>query len=192
MKVALDIHDWTPTFQRLEVFLKLKEHFPNFKVSFFAIPNDRKMDYGPYLIRSHLLEEAKKHLDWMQFIPHGLNHDSSREFKHIDHETMKHRILPAIKDAFWRDGLPYENGFCAPHWRWNQDVINALDEAGWWGAALREDKITTKRFYRYNFLLNEPFWESDLSVLKLHGHTYGTKNDIGLCFNNLLEFVIFD
>jgi len=188
MKVCLDLHDWTPTFQRLDLLLKLKEHFPNFKVSLFAIPIDKKMDYGPYLIRKELLEEAKKHLDWMQLIPHGLYHHSSREMKHVDHETFKHTILPAIKSAFWADGLPYEKGFCAPHWRWNDDVVAALDEAGWWGAVLREEKgRLPKKFYRYNFLLNEPFWESDLPVLKLHGHTYGTKNDLGLCFDNLLK-----
>src|SRR5690606_23545746 len=112
----------------------------------------------------------------------------SREFKDMDHETFKHTVIPAIKDAFWKDGLPMEKGFCAPHWRWNQEVVNALDEAGWWGAVLREDKYPIpKKFYRYNYLLNESFWESKEPVLKLHGHTYGTKNDVNNCLENLLK-----
>jgi hypothetical protein len=45
-----------------------------------------------------------------------------------------------------------------------------------------------KRHYQYNFLLNEPFWEAtSMDVLKLHGHVYGTKNDVGRCFGNLLK-----
>jgi hypothetical protein len=188
IKVALDLHDWTPINNRFDLLLQLKEHFPNFKVSLFAIPLDKKLDYGPYLIRQSLLEEAKKHLDWIQLIPHGLKHESSREMYGMLHEEFKHQILPDIKDAFWRDDLPYEKGFCAPHWRWSKGVVDALNEAGWWGAVLREEKeLIPKRFYRYTHLLNEPFWESKEEVLKLHGHVYGTKNDIGLCMQNLLK-----
>ena len=186
--VALDIHDWTPSLHRLDLFLKLKEYFPNFKVSLFAIPEDQKMDYGPYLVRNDILKQVQQYTDWMQFIPHGLTHKSSREMKDVGHEFFKHTVIPSIKDAFFRDGLPMEKGFCAPHWRWNDEVVAALDEAGWWGAVYREEKGRFPRqYYQYNFLLNEPFWESDLPVLKLHGHTYGTKNDMEKCFDNLLR-----
>jgi len=35
--------------------------------------------------------------------------------------------------------------------------------------------------------LNEPFYESNLELLKLHGHIYGTKNDVGRCIDSLLR-----
>lgn len=188
MKVVLDIDDFSVSTPRWEVFYRLRDHFPNFRVSMFTIPSPRRCDYGPYLIRKETAEEIHKNLDWIQIIPHGLNHESSREFEHYDQATFKHDYIPKMADAFAEFGLPYVKGFKAPHWRWSQGVVNALDELGWWGAVLREDKmIVPRRFYRYNFLLNEPFWESQEPVLKLHGHVFGTKNDVGLCFQNLLR-----
>lgn len=186
-KVVLDLHDWTPVHNCFDVLLKLKAHFPKFKVSLFAIPYDLPMDYGPYLNRKQLVEEAKKHLDWIQLIPHGLVHDR-REARKWDYELFKHKIFPEIVAGFNIDGLPFEKGFVAPHWDWNDGVVKYLDEIGWWGAVLREDTMKkTRRFYRYTHLLNEPFWESNLPVLKLHGHTYGTKNDVGKCLDNLFK-----
>lgn len=44
---------------------------------------------------------------------------------------------------------------------------------------------TTKTFYRYS----DPLDNIDYSkgTLKLHGHIYGTKNDLGACMENLLK-----
>lgn len=187
MNVVLDLHDFTVSYNRLDILLKLKEYFPNFKVSLFTIPDEGKMDFGPTLNKKENLKEIKKHLDWMQIIPHGFKHNGL-EMTQMDTSYFRDVILPKMEQMFKDDGLPYEKGFCAPHWKWSDGVASALDEKGWWGAVLREDRMTkTKRFYRYTHLLNEPFWESDLPVLKLHGHVYGTKNDIGLCFDNLLR-----
>lgn len=187
-KVVLDLHDFSVVNNRLDLMLKLKEHFPNFKVSMFMVPNDIKADWGPWWIREESLKEIKKHLDWIQIIPHGLNHDK-REANEWDYETFKNKILPEIKAKFKLDGLPFIDGFCPPHFKWSDGVVKHLDELGWFGSIIREDgkMKPTKRFYRYTHLINEPFWESDLEVLKLHGHVYGTKNDIGLCYENMLK-----
>ena len=187
--VCLDLHDFTPVCNRFDVLLKLKKHFPDFKVSLLAIPYDEKRDYGPTLIRRQLLKEVKKNLSWIQLIPHGLVHSSSDEFRTMSYEQFKNEVLPKIKKGFEDDGLPYENGFGAPHWNWSPGVVKALDEIGWFGMVRREKDIMlrTKRFYQYTHLLNEPFWESDLPVLKLHGHVYGTRNDVGDCLENLLK-----
>lgn len=188
MNVALDIDDFSVSTPRFEVFDRLKDHFPDFKVSMFMIPCPRRCDYGPYLIRAQTVEEIRKRLDWIQLIPHGVNHESGYEMNRYDQATFKHDALPHILDAFAETGLPYEKGFKAPHWRWSDGVVDALNELGWWGAVLREDKMTRpNRFYRYNYLLNEPFWEARDPVLKLHGHVYGTKNDVGICLPNLLR-----
>lgn len=182
--VALDLHDFTPVFNRLDLLLKLKEHFYDFRLSVFAIPVDTKMDYGPYCNRAESLKEIKKHLDWIQLIPHGYIHNG-REVWNMSSSDFK-KLIKKGREAFEKDGLPHEKGFCAPHWKWSDGVIDALDEMGWWGAVMREDVKTPKRFYRYTHLINEPFMDSDLPVLKLHGHQWGTKNDIGKCIDNLL------
>lgn len=186
MRVALDIDDFSVVTTRLDLFLHLKDHFPNFKVSMFTIPCPRPCDYGPWLIRDQAAAEIRKCLDWMQIIPHGLTHESSREFTKYDQATFRHDYIPKMQEAFADAGLPYEKGFKAPHWRWSQGVVDALDDMGWWGAVLREEgrMPLPKRFFRYTHLLNEPF-PLDAPLLKLHGHVYGTKNDIGTCIENL-------
>lgn len=188
MKVCLDLHDFSGVNNRLGMLKRLREFFPNFKVSLFTVPLDRKCDWGPWLVREQSLKEIRKCLDWMQIIPHGLTHESNVEMLKYGYDNFKGVVMPTIEKAFKDDGLPFVKGFCAPHWRWSDGVVEALDEAGWWGAVLREDKMKkTKKFYRYTHLLNEPFWTADLPVLKLHGHIYGTKNDVGECFQNLLK-----
>ena len=186
MKVCLALHDFSVVHNRLDILLKLKEHFPNFKVSLFTIPIDKKMDWGPYLIRGELLEKIREHLGWMQIITHGLRHEGS-DVKNWNYKYTKDIVLPTIKTIFC-NSLPFVNGFCAPHWRWNKEIVRALDDSGWWGAVDRDKNMPyTKKFYKYNFLLNEPFYESNLELLKLHGHIYGTKNDVGRCIDSLLR-----
>ena len=157
-------------------------------MSLFTVPFDRKTDdWGASLVRDDFLKEIKKYLDWMQIIPHGLYHNGS-EVQDWNYSNTRGTYIPMIREAFSKDGLPFVNGFCSPHWRWNEGVALALDDEGWWGAVDRDKSMPwTKKYYRYNYLLNEPFWESDQELLKLHVHIYGTKNDLGRCFNNLLR-----
>lgn len=182
--ICLDLHDFSIVNNRLYLLYKLKEYFPKFKVSLFTIPIDEKKDWGPSLLREDFLKEIKT-LDWIQIIPHGYNHNSNREMM-LSYEEFK-ALLPKIEEEFKKAGLPYEKGFCAPHWRWTEGVAQVLDEQGWWGAIdPRQDKPRPKRFYAYSHKLDEPFWEAK-GDLKLHGHIFGTKNDLGRCFNNLLK-----
>jgi hypothetical protein len=186
MKVCLDLHDFSVVNNRLDLLWKLKEYFPNLKVSLFTVPNDIESSWGQYRIRKESLERIKLCLDWIQIIPHGLKHEH-REMKNCSYQTFTHEVMPAIKQAFDRDGLPFVKGFLAPHWRWNEGVIKALDEAGWWGAVDRRQPsmLSTKKFYRYSHCIDEELPITD--VLKLHGHIYGTSNDLGRCFDNIRE-----
>lgn len=184
MKIALDLHDFSITNNRLDLLLKLKDHFPDFKVSLFMVPIEKKRSWGQTLIREHNLNEIRKNLDWMQIIPHGIEHEDTREIERLTKYDFKNKVIPLITKAF--DGIPFEKGFCAPRWQWNKEVVEALDELGWWGAVHRDkDMPTPKRFYKYTHSLNEPFWKQDFA--KVHGHVYGTKNDLGLCMDNLLK-----
>jgi hypothetical protein len=170
----------------MDLLLKLKEHFPSFKVSLFTVPIDEKKDWGPYTLREDYLKLIKENLDWMQIIPHGYIHNGS-EMKRMEYGEFKHIVLPAIMDAFKKDGLPYEHGFKPPHWRWNEGVVRALDEIGWWGAVdPRQPRMECpKKFYKHNCSIDDI--DYSLDILKLHGHVYGTRNDLGKCFDNLLK-----
>lgn len=187
MKVCLDLHDFSVVNNRLDLLLKLKEHFPGFKISLFTVASDIEADWGPYCLRKDFLGEIKRHLDWIQIIPHGLTHNKELEF--CDYDKFKNEIMPKMAEIFERDGLPFARGFCAPHWRWSEGVVRALDEAGWWGAVDKNqpNMLSTKKFFRFSHGLHEPYHESGAEVLKLHGHVYGLKNDLGKCLEGLLR-----
>jgi hypothetical protein len=187
MRVALSLDDFSVANNRMDLLLKLKEHFPKFKVSLFTVPVDEKQDWGVYQNRKEALKLIKDNLDWMQLIPHGYKHRGS-EFRNADYRYFKEVTLPAIEKAFKDDGLPYEKGFKAPHWRWSPGVVKALDEEGWWLATdpRQPNAPRTKTYYDFSHGIDEPFWTS-IRDLQLHGHIYGTRNDLGVCMKNLLK-----
>ena len=188
MKVSLDLHDFSVLNNRLDLLMKIKEHYPNFKVSLFTVPFAIHYEMGVQRIyREAALKKIKECLDWIQIIPHGLTH-MDKEFEKCDYILFKN-VLKSIKEAFDKDGLPYEKGFCAPFWLWNEKVIRVLDEQGWWGAIDRNqpDMLSTKRFYKYSHSLEEPYYKSNLDILKLHGHIGSSANDLELNFVNIFK-----
>ena len=99
-------------------------------------------------------------------------------------------VIPAIDEALSKDGLPYAKGFCPPYWLYNKDVVRALDEKGWFTATDRNqpDMPKGKKNYIYSHSLEEPFYDSNSDVLKLHGHIDGvSENDLEICFINLFK-----
>lgn len=188
-KVSLDLHDWSPLNNRMDLLLKIKEHYPTFKVSLFAIPFDVAYETGTQrMYKPAALKVIKENLDWMQIIPHGLTH-ATREMEKCDYKLFKEGVMPSIKEAFDTDGLPFVKGFCAPYWLWNKDVVKVLDEEGWWGAVDRNqpDMLKTKRFYEYSHSIDEPYYKSNLDTLKLHGHIGSSDNDLEKCFVNIFK-----
>lgn len=188
-KVVLDFDDFSLVNNKFQTLFKLREHFPKLKVSMFTVPCDVEYEFGPaHIFRDDALETLKLNLDWIQLIPHGLTH-SIHEFENADTASME-LTIKAIDEVFGKDDLPYEKGFKAPQWLWNKDVVDTLDRYGWWGAVDRNqpDMITPKKFYRYNFQAWEPFWLSDLPVLKIHGHINPKMdNDLEKCFLRLMQ-----
>lgn len=182
MRISLDLHDFSVLNNRLDLLLKIKEHYPNFKVSMFTIPYDyvSESSVEGRTMREKTLKAIKDNLDWIQIIPHGLTH-MPREFENCDKETFR-LALASIDEAFKKDDLPYEKGFCAPYWLWNQDVVDVLDERGWWGAIDRNQPtmLRTKKTYTYSHSIDQPFWgANNIDVMKLHGHIDGqSKNDL--------------
>lgn len=192
-RVCLSLDDFSVLNNRLDLLLKIKEHYPNFKVSLFTVPFDVSREVNPQarLHREGALKMIKENLDWMQIIPHGLTH-MTNEMKKCDYELFK-KVMLSIKEAFDKDGLPFVKGFKAPYWLWNKDVIRALDEEGWWGAIDRNqpNMLRTKRFYQYSHLLQELYHKSNSEVLKLHGHLDGvSENDLEKNFTKIFKLPV--
>jgi hypothetical protein len=188
MKVCLGLHDFSVYNTELDLLLRLKSHFPNFKVSLFTIPIDiRRQRVMRGFDREKELKRIKQCLDWIQIIPHGRTHNSG-EATRWEYTHFREEVIPSIKRAFDKDGLPFIKGFAAPHWRWNNDVVCGLNDEGWWGSISPVRKmLSTKRFYQYSYAINEPFYPSTENVLKLHGHITSTRNALGICLDNLLK-----
>src|SRR3990167_634969 len=183
MKISLDLHDFSVENNQMELLLELKQAIPNFKVSLFTVPIDIKFKRKD---RSKGLKFIKDNLDWIQLIPHGLFHNSA-EARKWGHKDFLENILPAIESAFETDGLPYEKGFCPPHWKWTPGVVKGLDEKGWWGTVHpNETIIYPKRYYQFNFPINKIDYTANL--LKLHGHINHTSPDrLEVCMDKLLR-----
>jgi peptidoglycan/xylan/chitin deacetylase (PgdA/CDA1 family) len=188
--VVLDFDDYSVLRSRPDLLRTLKEYYPNLKVSMFTIPFDYEYEtHGVRLMRDSCLKYIHENLDWIQIVPHGLTHIPN-EFLNCDKETME-MALTAIDEAFKNDGLPYEKGFKAPYWLWNKNVVDVLDEHGWWGAVdPNQPKMArTKKYYEYQWSIDQEFWKDKKSkVLKLHGHmTPPNLNNIEDCLLNILK-----
>ena len=191
-QICLDFDDWSVLNNRMDLLLRLRESYPKLKVSLFTIPCDYVYEghLNASLLRKDTLAMIKKNLDWIEIIPHGLLH-TNKEFEKCTYETMIENVLPAIDETFKKDGLPYVKGFKAPYWLWNKEVVMALNDSGWWGAIDRKGAygdMVPERYYRYTHGIDEWFSESNLPVLKLHGHITGASNNgIERCFANLFR-----
>lgn len=187
--ISLDFDDWSVLNNRLDLLLRLKETYPKLKVTLFTIPYDYAYEsqVAGRIMRKSTLKAIKKELSWLEIVPHGLVH-MPKEFEKCDYETMRDHVIPAIDEAFKKDGLPYVKGFKAPFWLWNKQVVKALDDSGWWGAVDPEQKmLKTKKYYEHTLGIDAPFMESTKDVLKLHGHITPTNNGIEKCFVNLFK-----
>jgi predicted deacetylase len=188
-KVVLDIDDPTIYFVNWDKLMRLKERYPAMKVSFFFVPFDYENEKSlQRTLRTQGLKKLKENLDWIQLIPHGVAH-LPQEFLNVPAKDLP-LVFNAINEFMTDDDLPYEKGFKAPQWLYNQDLVDFLDEKGWWMGVDRNQPNAprTKKFYEYNYSIDEPFWESKEKVWKLHGHMGGPSfNNIEDCFLNLLK-----
>lgn len=191
MKISLSFHDFSVLNNRMDLLMTLREHFPNLKVSMFTVPFDRRFEGSVEgrTMRDKTLAMIKENLDWIQIIPHGLTH-MENEFENCDRETMI-MSLAAIDEVFKKDGLPYEKGFCPPYWLWNQEVVDVLNDRGWWGCVDRNqpNMLCPKKYYKYTHSIDQPFWTArEIDVMRLHGHIDGvSQNDLERCFLNLMK-----
>lgn len=187
--VALSLDDFSVLNNKLDILQQIKEHFPTFKISLFTIPFDYNYEKSIMrVLRDSELKKIHQNISWLQIIPHGVTH-MDREFENCDKHSMD-MILEHIHELFERDNLPFEKGFKAPYWLWNQEVVDSLNDHGWWGAVDRNQSnmIKTKRYYQYTHSLEEPFWESTDEILLLHGHMdLPSVNNLGDTWTNILK-----
>lgn len=190
--ISLDLHDFSILRNRFDLLLTLKDHYPEMKVSLFTIPYDYMYELSDIkIMKEDALNKINENRDWLEFIPHGLTH-IPKEFEKADRETMEAYVKNVIPEMV-KSGLPEDRivkGFCAPQWLWNQEVIEVLDQYGWWGGIDRNQPglPKTKKYYRYSHSIAEPYWLSNQPVIKLHGHMSAPDlNNLEDCLLRLLK-----
>lgn len=191
--ISLDLHDFSVLHNRFDLLYILKEHYPNMKLSLFTIPYDYGFEMNDMLrvTKDEALRKINENKDWLEFIPHGLTH-FPKEFEKADRDIMIAYVENVITEMA-KTGIPEDRivkGFCPPMWLWNQDVIDVLNEYGWWGAVDRNqpDMLKPDRYYVFTHCIDEPFWLSNQKLIKLHGHmALPNSNNLEDCLLKLLK-----
>jgi len=204
--LILDLDDFSLSSPNFEYLLKLKEHFPNFKVTLFTVPVDQtilagQVDLGKYQEWSKMLNEYK---DWIEIAVHGFTHAQNEMMVEYDQAI---KILKASENMFkeirfkekrfffgkkWKKykiNVPYKKIFKAPRWQMSPDAYRACRDKGYIVGIDRNQatpNIKDMTYYKYNWSIEEPF-PKDYRIVKGHGHISGMANDLSLCYENLLN-----
>lgn len=115
----MSVFDWDdhcPENDAMPWMLQLKEINLAFKATLFSIPGLGSEGFW------------RSHPDWIELVPHGWLHPTSRECEHWSRETMEAYVENPRVLAM---GTP---GFKAPGWQISNDIYEVLLERGWWVA----------------------------------------------------------
>jgi hypothetical protein len=171
----------------LPYFNKLKEHYPDFKVTLFMPPFD--MQSGKFASLLNFPDFAKilaNNYEWMEIAVHGFTHKQG-ELLRMKREDVD-RLLNATEVMFKKledekgVKINFVKGFCAPHWQRTIETDKALKDRGYWLALNRDQDVNHLELpsYTYNWSTNEMV-PNGLYCIKGHGHVQNT------CGNGLVE-----
>ena len=150
---VVDFDDLCDEFDPWEALHALKEKYPRFKCTLFAIPSR----CSPELLAKY------RALDWVELGVHGYHHSSSECLVWGFEETNA-----KLEEL---EGLGWDKLFKAPGWQMNVEVYRALGNRGWMVAdhmtfAYRSERQLINR-YTHNLPANMGY----------HGHTWDTSGN---------------
>lgn len=187
-KFVVELDDFTVG-TALTNLLKIKEHFPNFKVTAFTIPMNISVAKGEMPLEKYKEWAAiVKQYDWIEIAIHGFSHMQD-ECKNIDRETAELMLTASEKMLKNELGLDYVKVFKAPYWLASKEMYEALANRGYLVAIDRNQlppDIEGLQTYVYNWSIDEKRLPEG-EWIKGHGHFYGTNNDIEFCMANMFD-----
>lgn len=191
--IVLDIDDLAIGSPGLDEFIRLREHLPNLKVTFFMIPIPAALVKKTVTVAEYQdWADWLKNQDWIEICPHGMTH-APYEMKYLhgqkrllDYETAK-TFIRASERTFEQLSLPYQKIWKSPFWESSPECYRALWDEGYTVAVDRNQKKPEGGpVYVYNWSIDEPIPDYDL--LKGHGHMYPpSANAIQRSFQNILK-----
>lgn len=186
MKIVLDVDDFSPVKPGLDTLLKLKEHFPDFKITCFTPALDQALPAGK-LTEAKIKEwvDVIKQFPWIEIAPHGLLHlENEMNLEKVAAE----KVITAVEQVFKKLEFPYTKVWKSPYWVSSRDTLRVLRDKKYTVAVDKNQplpKIHGLNVYVYDESIHNPL--PDQEVVKWHGHIGGTfYNDISQCLENLM------
>lgn len=189
MRIAIEFDDFSPINSRFDLLEKLKEHYPEFKVTMFTVPWEIR--YGRNLEESAPItsskykpwvDAVKEYEDWIEIAPHGLTH-APMEFAELSANEATKRLIIGTK-MFENKGIKYTNLFKAPQWEISKEAKEAIEGMGF---IVLEDG-----YYDWNLAedLPEEIKNSDKIVIA-HGHVQNVcDNGLEEVFHRLMKLPV--
>jgi hypothetical protein len=131
---VVDFDDFCDKHWCVNSLRRLKDRYPNFKVTLFTIPNKVSMKFLRVI----------RGWGWIELAVHGFNHNPNDEMMNLS----KDQIIDKLRRI---DFNIYEKGFKAPGWYIHEGVVEACNELGLW-IALHGDhdrELASKCAYGY-------------------------------------------
>jgi hypothetical protein len=136
--MIIDIDDFFEQSNGLHMLYRLHANDSKIKFNLFTIPGLCSMNF---------INDIKK-IDWIDMLPHGLMHETSRECENWSYEDT-------ISYLNTIEPLGLTKCFKAPGWQISDGVYKALTEKGYWIAD--QEYNNERRPKNLNaYLLNEP------------------------------------
>jgi hypothetical protein len=152
----VDLDDFCEPSNSLPLLDQLKRDLPGFVVTLFVVPG---------LSTPGWLREICTARPWIEIVPHGWFHQTSRECQHWDRmETYAYlRYLERFETELAAPGSPVElqRGFKAPGWQISDTTLEVLAKEGYWVADQPNNRHRRPRGLRV-YELNHPS--------RIHGH----------------------
>lgn len=155
----IDLDDFCEENTDKDLIRSLKEAVPNLKLNLFTIPGKCSLSF---------IDNIRIY-SWVNLIPHGHIHSTSRECQNWTYETASYHLQSLEKEG-------WIHGWKSPGWQTSDDLYRALADRGWWVAAQEYDRERIPPELKV-YYLDSPY--------KIHGHIghWGAKN------SNSLEFI---
>jgi len=135
MSVIVDYDDLTnECMDQLSHILRLKETYPNFKVTIFTIP---------LKCSDKFLGRLQRYSEWVELAIHGLRHHSF-EFSSKTYDECG-KILEQFNRGF------FVRGFKGPQWRLSQDCVQWCHDNKFWVGVVDPLSKETKLFKGQKF-----------------------------------------
>lgn len=165
MTITLDYDDFSPLNHRFDLLSNLRERYPDFAVTLFAVPWEIR--FSPDTKGTPITDERyaswcsavrqSVNEGWMQIALHGLTH-APREFESLSYQEAKNRVLVAQK-MFANVAIPTVTLFKAPQWLLSEDAKKAIEDLG----------ITVVEDGYYNWNLKDSMPKKKKKIIA-HGH----------------------